>query len=48
MTSRWAPGLVYSWVCGCGLRLIAGDIVELNLLKGEHADYHIGLGEWEA
>ncbi len=42
---RWDPGPVYTWTCGCGLRLIAGDAVELELLKGAHFDFHVERGE---
>ena len=45
MVDRWDPSPVYIWTCRCGIRLIAGDPVELDWLKGEHADDHIGRGD---
>ncbi len=45
MSDLRAPGPVYTWRCRCGVRLIAADAVELNRLKGEHADFHVEQGE---
>ncbi len=38
----WSPGRSYSWTCRCGLRLIASDAVELERLKQQHRDFHLG------
>jgi hypothetical protein len=40
VSDSWAPGSVCISTCRCGVRLIAGDAVELERLKGEHADFH--------
>ncbi len=45
MSDSWAPGSVRISTCRCGVRLIAGDAVELDRLKGEHADFHVERGE---
>ncbi len=47
MILKWDPGPVLTWTCGCGLRPIATDPVELERLKREHADFHLGQDEWE-
>ncbi len=45
MGDTQAPGPVCTWTCRCGIRLIAGDAVELARLKAEHADFHVEEGE---
>ncbi len=40
MSDSRASGPDYTWTCKCGIRLIAGDTVELDRLKGKHTDFH--------
>ena len=55
MSDPWSPGWdnahgrdpssVYTSTCRCGVRLIAGDAVELDRLQGAHLDLHVARGE---
>ncbi len=38
MTDLWPAGPVHISICRCGVRLIAGDAVELGRRKGEQRD----------
>ncbi|MEE9173904.1 MAG: hypothetical protein V3U30_02885 [Thermoplasmata archaeon] len=45
MSNPRVPGFVCISTCRCGVRLVAGDAVELDRLRGEHADFHVEQGE---
>ena len=44
VTASEDPGAVAVWICGCGIRQIAGSAGELDRLKGKHFDYYTERG----
>ncbi len=39
-------GRLLSWTCGCGVRLLASDEVEMERLRRQHGEIHLGENEW--